>query len=306
MIYYAGFDATLLTDLSTITVRQIGGGTPASVNLASGVTGPDYNGDNSTLFFHYDRYQNFNVEPEHVDGDTNGNEALQKWSVEGYAEALEDAIQAAATTAGFPSPTNFTVSCARTTAIYTISHSSTDFELLFGNNASRLFLGYDADDTAVTSTKTGDYPPTYTINPTLDGASSPGVGDMLNYEPGNIAALGVADSTRTFGISRDYGPLYRDWIQQFETKAKTIRFAADTVASTATHPWTFQGLFEHCRTVFPFIVVQGFGETYDEAFRFRSEGSSWTPERAGPGNDNQFHIPFQTIVEGQIVDETPS
>lgn len=305
MIYYAGFDAALLTDLSTVTVRQIGGGTPASVNLASGVTGPDVDAVNSTLFFHYDRYQNFNVQPEHKDGADSGNEALQKWSVEGYAEALEDAIQAAATTASYPSPTNFTVSCNRTTAIYTISHSD-DFELVFGNNASRLFLGYDADDTASTSTKTGDYPPTYTINPTLSGASSPGVGDMLNYEPGNIAALGVADSGKAYGISRDIGPLYRDWIQQFETKPKTIRLAADTTPSTTTHPWTFQDLFEHCRTVYPFIVVQGFGETYDEAFRLRSEGSAWTPERASPGNDSQFHIPFQTVVEGQITDQTPT
>lgn len=296
MIYYAGFDVALLTGLGTISMDN-GIGQNFSVNLSSGVTSTDQNGDSTTLFFHYDRFTNYQVTSENADAAV----TLVKWADEGYAKALQTAMRAAATTASYPSPSNITVACARTTALYTIAHSAT-FDLAFSVDAGLRFLGFnDIAETGQTS-YTGDYAPDYTINPTLSGGSSPGVGDMLNYEPGNIASLGVGDSGRGYGIGRDAGPLYRNWTQQFETKEKTLRLSADTDPTTATHPWTFQNLFEHCRTKYPFIVVQGFGETYDEAFRLRSEGASWSPERAVPGDDAHFHMPFQTLVEGQMVD----
>ena len=297
MRYYAGFDLSELT-LGTITVND--GSNNAVVNLATGVTGTDQDSVTSTLFFHYmfSDGGTFQVNPENVLGDgTAANAVLRKWANAAYCDRLENALQAAAVLAGFGDAMNLFVSCARTTGLYTITYSG-NITVTFSSDAGRLFLGFDDGTHTGAASYTSDYVPQYVLAPTCDGASSPGVGDAMNYEPGGLASQAVSDTGRSSGISRSVSPTYRDWVQQFETKTKTFRLSADTTTATATHPWTFQDLFEHCRTTFPFVVVGGFNESYDEVFRLTAAGSSFVPERASPGNDSQFHLSFNTLVEG--------
>jgi hypothetical protein len=123
----------------------------------------------------------------------------------------------------------------------------------------------------------------------------------MNYEPQSIANHLQTDAGEGFGISRSVSPVWRDWYQQFETKAKTYRVSADAGDTAGDHPWTLQHLFEHCRGEYPFLVVEGFNESSSiEVFALRTEGTPFVPQRAAPAWDAYFHVPFRCSVIGQV------
>jgi hypothetical protein len=176
-----------------------------------------------------------------------------------------------------------------TTGLVSVAYTTT-FSLTWSSATGRALCGFSADQSGASS-YTGTVVPTYVIKPTLDAVSLP----TPNFEPDNIAAHAVADDGSGFGTERYVSPIYRDWVQQFEVKAKTQRLFA-----ASTHPWTLQHLFEHCRGRWPFLVISGFGSdsSSNEAFSLRTEGTSWKPDRASFMDDAQFHVPFKTVVEG--------
>lgn len=278
--YFAGFDVSALT-LGTITLSTAGK-SDAVVTLSS-VT--DTAGDSTTtsLFCHPLAFAS------QTSQGSAGSSVLQEWSAVSYAAALQTDLRAAATAQSWVSPSNINVTCSASTGIYTIAYSTATFSIAWSTAAGRNFLGYSGNQSGGTS-YVGDQTPTYIIAPTLTDVSDP----TTNYEPGSIASHAMADDGTGFGIARTESPIYRDWIQQFETKAKTLRLSA-----ASAHPWTFQHLFEHCRTVYPFYVTSSFnaGSNY-EAFKLREDGCSFKPERATPGNDTQFHVPFRCHVLG--------
>ena len=63
-------------------------------------------------------------------------------------------------------------------------------------------------------------------------------------------------------------------------------------------PWTWEHLFEHCRTVYPIKVVDS--DNYDDVEVFlRPEGAVFNPEAQTPDYDAQWHIPLQTVLAGR-------
>lgn len=279
--YFAGFDVSALTSLGTITLSTAGK-SDVVITLSS-VT--DTAGDSSTtsLFCHPLAFASGTSQG------SGGASVLQEWSAVSYATALQTDLQAEATAQSWTSPSNINVTSSAATGLYTIAYSTANFDIAWSAAAGRNFLGYSGDVSGATS-HAGDQTPTYVIAPTLTDVSDP----TTNYEPMGVGSRAIADDGSGFGIARTESPLYRDWVQQFETKAKTLRLSAATA-----HPWTFQHLFEHCRTVYPFYVTSSFnaGSNY-ESFVLREDGAFFKPERATPGNDAQFHIPFRAHVVG--------
>jgi hypothetical protein len=222
--------------------------------------------------------------------DPDASARLTDWSDSPYHTALHTALLAATTAWVTPAPTTFSYAAA--TGKVTIAYSAADFTLTWSTDAGRDFCGFSADQSGA-GTYTSDQTPSMVIAPT-SGATSL---STPNYEPDGIGSVATSNDGQSVGIARTVSPLYRDWVQQYETKAKTLRLAA-----ASTHPATMQKLFEECRGVYPFVVSDGFGESYDEVFRLRNDGMNFSAERATPGNDAQFHINFRAIVEGKILD----
>lgn len=209
-----------------------------------------------------------------------------------FASALQ-AIIAAKMASVSPSWTgSITVSFANDR--YTIARSSGSFSfaITWGNAATGYLLGFSGNATSGTS-HVGDLTPTYWIRATQAGRSDDAEGD---FEPGEIADISIADDASDFsGVARTTSPKYRAWVQQFEVKRKVFKAFQD-----GTDRWTFEHLFEHCRTVRPFIVDDGEEKM---ACVFLSEGSAFRGKQrpGGPGDDVQMHVPFLVWHAGEVV-----
>lgn len=296
MIYGAGFDVSALSGLGTLTVATAG--KPNVVITLGSVRASDYTLVSSALFFQHSTTNEVGWRAESADAATK----LQNWSRVSWAKALQTAIQTEATVQGWTTPSNFTIVMSATTAFFTYAYTVANFSMTWTTDAGRALCSIAASaNQSGAQSYVGTVVPTYAILPTQQAASCPGVEDGLNYEPANIATHVQTDNGDGHGIARPVSPLYRDWIQQYETKAKTMRLAA-----AAAHPFTFEALFEQCRGHYPFVVDDG-GFDRDnilEAFFFRTEGTIRKYERASVGNASQFHIPFRTVVVGEAYDVT--
>lgn len=289
MLYFLGFDNSLLS-LGTITLATAGE-TDVVVNMSSGVSGTDQNSASSTLFWHYE-HSNGSSKVRGVDPDQTTHVA--EYSSTSYTAALQAALRAEATTQTWASPNDIDVTINTTTGIITIAFTAT-ITVTFSAAAGRNLLGFSSSPQSGASSYVGDQTPKYIIDPTVDGASD----CTPDYEPPGVASASVANDGQVYGISRTVSPIYRDWVQQYETKAKTLR-----VAAASTHPTTLQALFEHCRCDYAFVVADGgFNNSNDECFMLRDDGAHFdsASARATPGNDSQFNIPFRTIVLGEMV-----
>jgi len=286
MFYLASFDVTAAA-FGTVTLATAGK-TSVVVDL-TGLIGTTAATTNSTKFFHYPTGASAGAITSQ---DVAAAYRLTDFSVYGFGTILQTALRAGATANSWTSPSGITVEwrLASTPASYRIAYPSATFSVTCSTALGYALMGFTGVQSGGT-TYDGTVLPTYLIQPTLAAVSEP----TTNYEPTGIANHITADDGTGYGIERYTGPLYRDWLQQFETKEKTIRLNA-----AAAHPWTFQALFEACRGSRPFMVLSGFGESFYEVFSFRSEGTQWHPERATPGNDSQFHIPFKCVVEGSV------
>lgn len=206
-----------------------------------------------------------------------------------FPAQVQSALRAAATVSSWTSPSNITVTFNATTnpPRYEFAYPTGFTAITFSQTSGRNLLGFSGNFSGSSALVTGTLTPSTVIVPSQPGASMV----TPDYEPKPLGGVGCAGNGTVFGVHRYTSEILRDWFQQYETKAKTYReFAGGGALS-------FQGLYEAARHAYPFAVCNGFGQSYHEAFFLRD--ARFSPKRASPGNDAQFHIPFHAVVAGR-------
>lgn len=292
MMYYVAFDLSVSSGLGSLTLTRAAS-SDIAVTLGS-VTGTRVDATTtSSIFFHAvgsDAAQRVTGQ------DPSSTIKLLHYSRAPYAQSLQTALRAAATAAGWANPNNITVTHATTTGIYTIAASGYTIGYTFSTAAGGALLSFTDLSEAAASSHTGTIVPTYAISATLPSVSL----DTPNYEPRGIANHVETDNGTGGGMSRSVSPQYRRFRQEYETKEKTRRaFAA------STHPYTFEHMRTDCRGQYAFMIIDGFGAATNEVFSFRTDSTHFEPMRASEGNDAQYHIDFDCVVEGTMASYSP-
>lgn len=263
------------------------GKTTITVNVSTLTADPVVGSGTVTIFNH-----GYSALGECIGEDRDGSTWMQhSFSPLTLAGKLLQGLQGAAIAAGWGSDgDDLGVGFDPTTLVYDIEYSA-NTTLTFANAATARLFGFGSLSYSGAAIHYSDITPWGIIRPVLTAVSSP----TPNFEPEGIAVQAVSSGSAVSGMARSIAPLYRDWVQQYETKEKTLRLSA-----LSAHPFTHQELFETCRTIVPFVVVDGFGDGRYEVFFFRGEGSNWKCERANDGNDAQFHVSYKTLVAGYL------
>jgi len=210
-----------------------------------------------------------------------------------FPALLQTTINAATTARGWSNP--IIVTWDPVTAKFTFSCASAGFRVLFEGTAVaiRNLLGFAQNNEGVASASiTSTQPCTYNVVSDINGMSK--VSD--EYEPSGIASLAISDGGKHFGMSRTKSPIYHDWEQRFEPIEKVFkRNSVDPL------PWSYQHLFEQCRTVYPFTVcTEQYRTGYYPVYFFREDGAHFKPMRDHPDYDGHWHIPFRTSLAGWV------
>ncbi len=287
MLYCAAFDVTA-SKYSFGTVTFATAGKTNAVVTISAVTSTALDGGAVVpRFWHMADLSAITITSE----DTAAAARLGRYSSVSFGIALQTAARAAMTAQSWVTPSDFAISFSATTGLYSWQYGTT-FSATWSTTLGRQLCGFSATQSG-TLFYQGTVVPYFAIVPTQLAVSDP----TPNYEPGGIANHQVTDTGQGAGVERYVSPLCRDWLQQFEIQAKTIR---GTEAST--HPFTFQHLVEHCRGRYPIMVTSGgfSSNTAREVFSLRTEGTSWHPQEASPNSHVHWHIPFRTMVEGRL------
>lgn len=296
--YYQGFDVARLTT-GTLTLADTSGGGGANVVITlSSTTGLDGTASaQSSLFFHYEISAGglLLFQPKCA---TSEPYAILEWSIEPYPRALRGDIRSGifGASPSWPSlESNFTVTFDNDTGAFTFAYTS-QFSMTFSDPVGSALLGFSGDQSGGTS-YTSDIVPTYAVIPTVSGVHDP----SPPYEPEAVSSrVMTADGIGGFGLSRTASPLYRDWVQPFETKAKTLRLAA-----TSSHPTTLQSLIEDCRTVYPFVLHDGgLGDDLAAVFFLRPDGAylDWAGIRDSATSDAAFNVPFRCVEIASVTE----
>lgn len=231
-----------------------------------------------------------------IAADESGEPRLTKDFAEyGFDVALTAALQAAATTATWPNPSNLTASFRRdnTPIGYRLRYTGGTITATWSTDAGRALFGFSANVAVAAETLLADCVPTHCIVPTLLFAS----GDLLEYElDGTASHVIPEDNGAGTGTSSYNASVAMDFMQQFETRAKTKRLSAVTA-----HPESFERMVQYCRGERVFAVAYHRSTSHGgRVFALRTEGTRWRPERAGTTNDAHFHVNFQTVVIGDF------
>jgi hypothetical protein len=203
-----------------------------------------------------------------------------------FATALASALDAASSIVG-----SYVVTYNDTSGFYTIDPpGASTFTINTASTVMRNILGIaTSGSVGPSATVTSSRRTYYTIIPAITARSN--VTD--DYEPDDICADGETDDGSAYGISRATSPLYHDWVQAMEAKSACFKNSA-----TASVPWTYQHMFEHCRNVEPIYVKDseaGVG-TDDMVIKLRADGARWAPDRVTADYDDLWSIPFRTRV----------
>jgi hypothetical protein len=230
---------------------------------------------------------------------SDGSAAIWDVGINALEVALTNAMQVAATSYGWADTAGLAAIYSASTHNYGFVYPGHAFTAIqFSNGATRKLFGFAADFSGLSDAEGGTVPSNFIIEPVLTAVTTENV-DGYIYEPKGISAAAPSPSGMQYGLARGRAPIFRDWTQQSEPRAKTLRGAA-----TAAHPCTHQQLFESCRSVYPFIVIDGFGDGFDYAFRLRPEGAMWTTEacvRAGGDMDDAlFDIHYRAFQLGSV------
>lgn len=293
MMYYVAFDTAALS-LGTLTLTR-SAFSDVEVDLDDVSTTAVDGTSTGTIFFHAvgsDTAQRVTGE------DPDGTIKLTHYARQPFALALQKALRDEATAESWTNASSITVTHSTTTGFYTISIAAAAYNvaLAFSLTVGRQLLSFASLTSASASSHTGTIVPSYAISATLPSVSM----DTPNYEPRGIANHVETDLGTGGGTSRSVSPLYRRFRQEYETKEKTRReFAA------STHPWTFQHMREWCRGQYAFMIIDGFGAGTNEVFSFRTDSTSFDSQRHGEGNDAQYWIDFDCVVEGTMASYSP-
>lgn len=293
--YLATFDVTDSTHGFGSVTLSTAGEPDAVLNIATLGAFNGFTNRNVTAWNHYPVALT-NLRGEDQDANTGIYHSAPIW---GFGERVRDTLRAAATTATWTNPSTVNVAFSLTTLRYTFSYTQAPLTAVtFSNAATRALFGFASNFSGSSTSVVGTQTPRFCLEPTMR-AVSPG-NDPLNVDPDDITPNAATVTGQRWGLRRTTHPLLRTWTQEFETYAKTIRLAA-----SSAHPFTFQELFEACRTSLPFIVVDGWGDGRNEGFYFTEDGAHFSNSaciRAGGDMDGaMFHIRFNTIVAGRLI-----
>ena len=282
MFYAASFDVSDIDNALGIVRFSTAGKPSIDVDLAQ-LRSPDSFGKPTPVLSHL-------IDPALLRGhDYHRSNVLGGAATQPLAALFQAALRTAAQTATWTDFLSlgliFDPSVNPPRYVFTYSPRFTGIQFL--TPASRQLFGFSSDfagsGSPVLSTRT----PLYVVVPTIDGASDV----TVDYEPDAVSSLASSGAGVSYGMSRYSSQIWRDWIQQYEKKAKTWREFADP-----SHPYTFQHLFEDSRGA-PFLVYGGgFGSSAQEAFFLRDP--FFEAKRSVPGEDDHWHIPFKCVGAG--------
>lgn len=282
--YVAGFDISDsdfyfeigTSGETTIVIRGSGSGGSHTYYL------DDYDANASDYYCHVDIH-----DMETHNGDT---PLSSTWADDSLASLIQQALNAGISGEGWAG--SFTVTFSVTTCKYTITYSEANTSLVMGNAETCLILGYSAGVHSGSASHTSDNTCKYAVLSSLDNISN--VSD--EYEAQEVGSLAISDGGTPFGMARSVPIISLDWKQPYNTHEIT-----HTRKAVSTTLWTFQDLFEHCRTVYPLVAcTEDLYTSYYPVCYLREDGANFRPERAIPDYDGYWHIPFRTFFYGWV------
>jgi hypothetical protein len=283
-LYLPFFDVSQLS-LGTITITRTTFD-PVVVTL-NAITYDDANSDQSSIF-------QLSTFSDVAGNDPDYSTRFPTFAAASYYAALTQALTPLLIAEWSGDHQDFNIVLDNSTGKVTFS-ALVNFGVSWSTAAGRAMFGFQGNISQTASSYTGTYTPNYCIDCTLDAPSRL----SALYEPDGLGSHAIADDGQGSMMARSSAPLYFDWYQEFESKFKTYRIGVahgGGIGEDPSHPFSFQELFEHCRNGFPFLLrATGFT---GKCFSFRTDGMSFHPERAGEGNDAQFHIPFRCVDHG--------
>ncbi len=286
-----GVDTPVVLDLATLASDQVG--------IVTGGFGLSDPGGTSQTFWHHAALTNYIYTRSPA---PRAPASFNYHSRQSFSSAVQNALNDLATAEGWGfSPA---VIFSATTARYTFQVASGAIALAWSTAAGAALFGFVHATTSSATSVTGTRTPTYCVLSSQPLASPKASDPSPEFEPAEIANLAIGDDGRGYGISRFASPTIQEWTQEFESKERAFRANA-----TSTDPWTFQHLFEHCRTLYPFYVSLGGFESGElsyqpRVFTFLKSGAfrDWKDSRASRANDRYFHLPFRCKYEGKLVE----
>lgn len=220
-------------------------------------------------------------------------------SVDGASEysALEDAINAALTTAGV---TSINVAYQGTGSgndgYYRINRLSGFPNVVFGADEADAahvrmgqVLGFQSSPGVLSGNPLGDALPYFTILAEMGGKS----GDSDDYEAPSYSEDSEAEDGSAFGIATTGRAVYSDWICRFEPRA--VVYARE---ATAAVPWTWQHFYRHCAVVHPFLVTDDYGD--ETVHKLRAGEDRFKPARVQPDWRDVLDVSVKTRVLGRL------
>jgi hypothetical protein len=297
------------TPLGNFTV-DMAGEDPINVNLA-GLTSIDSNGSQSGWFWHWFTTANFWIYDPRADVLRYPQIALRPF---GYA--LQVALNAAATSGGWPSADFEVVFSDTQYPVYSISYGS-NFTYTFSTAAGQRLLGGIYGPSAHGIGGTSPALGTHTmscmsfVTGMRAGSQSWGVPfvcvtdelDGHDYEPEGVASEVAADDGTGYGNARTVSRIHRDWQQQFCSYELVHGPQVMLAPDLSFTPYPFNDMIQHCRSIFPFYVAHGgFHDTHpsNEVFVLRQPGNFFRPRSASRANFAQNHVDFRTRVVGHL------
>ena len=220
-------------------------------------------------------------------------------SVDGASEytALEDAINAALTTAGV---TSINVAYQSTGSgndgYYRINRVSGFPNVVVGADEedaahARMgqVLGFQSSPGVLAGNPLGDALPYFTILSEMGGKSA----DSDDYEAASYSEDSEAEDGSAYGISTTGRAIYADWTCRMEPRE--VVFEREAMSAV---PWTWQHFYQHCAVVHPFLVSDDFGD--ETVHKLRAGEDRFKPAHVQPDWRDLFDLSVKTRVLGRL------
>lgn len=291
--YLASFDiADPRNDFGTVRFVRSGGAEFTLDIVADVANGPVVSGSTrTTIYNHYTTgIGHFVAEDSESSTGLEYVAASQSWG-----QLFQERMRQAASAAGWSSPNTLTVSFDMDTHVYTFGYVGNFNTIQFSTTAGRQLFGFSGNFSGSSNSVSSTLTPSFCIVPTLSAVTTNDV-EGVNYEMPGISMQAVSEYGSVFGLTRTCSPLCRDWTQQSETKAKTIRLSAANA-----HPFTHQTLFEKGRSIHPFVVIDGFGDGKDYVFKLRPDACTWSSKACKRAGGELDDVSFDISYEAQVL-----
>lgn len=183
----------------------------------------------------------------------------------------------------------FTVTYSSSAYTYTINANNFLFNLFFDGTSgtdARHTIGFTGSKTGA-SLYTSDARPYYVIGAAVGARSRV----KRDYEPPGLVSGAISAGGTHYAIAPQASIKQYDFTTTFETA--TAVFKASAVAAV---PWTYEHLWEHCRSDEPLYSHDG---TEGIVHYMRPDGAHFDHELEQPDWD-MWHINFLTYLKGRI------